>query len=183
MVISHHKVFASDSTAERHFSRDLIRIREGLGAVQLDSSQARLAPEAKRHMGATLEAAICGVHELDVSGSRIGVPYHLDFTNVRSSSIDIGPIHERTAHLLAIGSYQQNLFTATLGWVIAKTLNRIDRGILVAPTAKFASAISGQVSPYGRYIAILSMAERADALRVPTLLIGITPYLDDPEIG
>jgi hypothetical protein len=124
-----------------------------------------------------------GVETNDDITSRIGIPYHLDFTHVRSTSIDIGLVRDRTAHLLALGPYQQNLFTATLGWVIAKTLDRIDRGIIVAPTAMFASAIGAPISPYPRYIAILDMAERADALRVPTLLIGITPYPDDPEIA
>ena len=183
MHISHHQTFAADEVTTTHFTRDLHRIREALSTIHVDTSKGKLAPEAKRDLGATLETAICGGHDIDPNSSRLGIPYHIEFTNVRSTSIDIGPVRDRTAHLLALGTYQQNLFTATLGWVIAKTLNRIDRGIIVAPTAKFASAIGAPTSPYARYIAILDMAQRADALRVPTLLIGITPYPDDPEIA
>lgn len=88
---------------------------------------------------------------------------------MRPSSIDIGAVHDHAAHLFAVrGAYQQNLFRATLGWVIAKTVSHIDRGIIIAPTATFATALGPPVTPYARYIAILDMAQRADALRVPT---------------
>lgn len=182
MLISHHQTFAVDALTQQRFSHDLQRIREALHTIHLDQNQRKYPAETKWRLGATLEAAIAQGSEDSYGSSRIGIPYHFEFTDVRPTNIDIGIVRERTAHLVALGTYQQNLFTATLGWVIAKTLKRIDQGILIAPTAMFASAIGAPVSPYPRYIAILDMAQQADTLRVPILLIGITPYPEDPEI-
>jgi len=175
MNVVEHAYFAANTPTRKRLKRHLNSITQAIATLDVrPPTQSTTPANTARNLHHQLDEALA-----QYLGAQTNVesalPYHPNHTEIRPALLHLDALHDDHAYQYCLRRYQDAMFSATTGWAIAQMLGTIASGTMIATTTRFARDLLGYPSPYARYMALLTLAEKSGTLTVPTLLIAIEP--------